>query len=157
MIADAAVDAIDVCLPSAKHAAAVVPALEKGKHVFCESPLALDLGEARRMRDAARRAGHHTRRGEQRACERAALELGLGDGRPNAPNLVVAEDHKDVLGRQRREQTVDERQGGGAWHGAAYLPPPAAPRRKTSSGAPPCAECVSSESSVIHAIATTLL
>ena len=38
-----------------------------------------------------------------------------------------------------------------------YLPPPAAPRRKTSSGAPPCAECVSSESSVIHAIATTLL
>ena len=57
LIADAAVDAIDVCLPSAKHAAAVVPALEKGKHVFCESPLALDLGEARRMRDAARRAG----------------------------------------------------------------------------------------------------
>jgi UDP-N-acetylglucosamine 3-dehydrogenase len=52
----ASVDAIDVCLPSAVHHAFVVPALEAGKHVFCETPLALELDEARRMRDAARRA-----------------------------------------------------------------------------------------------------
>jgi UDP-N-acetylglucosamine 3-dehydrogenase len=51
------VDAIDVCLPSAMHRDAVIAALEAGKHVFCESPLALGLDEARRMRDAARRAG----------------------------------------------------------------------------------------------------
>jgi UDP-N-acetylglucosamine 3-dehydrogenase len=51
------VDAIDVCLPSSVHAAFVIPALEQGKHVFCESPLALRLDEARQMRDAARRAG----------------------------------------------------------------------------------------------------
>lgn len=51
------IDAIDVCLPSAVHHDVVVPALESGKHVFCESPLALDIHEARRMRDAARRAG----------------------------------------------------------------------------------------------------
>jgi UDP-N-acetylglucosamine 3-dehydrogenase len=57
LIRHAAVDAIDVCLPSPVHAAFVVPALEQGKHVFCESPLALRLDEARRMRDAARRAG----------------------------------------------------------------------------------------------------
>lgn len=53
----AAVDAIDVCLPSALHAAFVMPALDQGKHVFCETPLALRLKEARQMRDAARRAG----------------------------------------------------------------------------------------------------
>lgn len=47
-------DAIDVCLPSAVHAAFVVPALEHGRHVFCETPLALKLEDARRMRDAAR-------------------------------------------------------------------------------------------------------
>ena len=51
------IDAIDVCLPSANHHDVVVPALEAGKHVFCESPLALDLDQAQRMRDAARRAG----------------------------------------------------------------------------------------------------
>ena len=52
----ASVDAIDVCLPSAIHHAFVVPALDAGKHVFCETPLALELDEARQMRDAARRA-----------------------------------------------------------------------------------------------------
>lgn len=57
LIRHAAVDAIDVCLPSAVHADFVVPALEQGKHVFCESPLALRLDEARRMRDTARRTG----------------------------------------------------------------------------------------------------
>lgn len=50
------IDALDVCLPSAIHHDVVVSALEAGKHVFCESPLALDLHQARRMRDAARRA-----------------------------------------------------------------------------------------------------
>ena len=50
------VDAVDVCLPSAVHHDAVIPALEAGKHVFCESPLALDLDQAERMCNAARRA-----------------------------------------------------------------------------------------------------
>lgn len=57
LIESEAVDAIDVCLPSAAHAAVVLAALDRGKHVFCESPLALDLKAARRMRDAARRSG----------------------------------------------------------------------------------------------------
>jgi UDP-N-acetylglucosamine 3-dehydrogenase len=54
------VDGIDVCPPSVMHHDAVVPALEAGKHVFCESPLALCLDEARRMRDAAPAARHTT-------------------------------------------------------------------------------------------------
>jgi UDP-N-acetylglucosamine 3-dehydrogenase len=57
LIGHAAVDAIDVCLPSALHHSFVIPALDRGKHVFCESPLALRPNEARQMRDAARRAG----------------------------------------------------------------------------------------------------
>ena len=52
----ASADAIDVCLPSTIHHAFVVPALSAGKHVFCETPLALGLDEAHQMRDAARRA-----------------------------------------------------------------------------------------------------
>ena len=57
LVQRAEVDAIDVCLPSANHHDVVIAALEAGKHVFCESPLALDLDQARRMRDAARGAG----------------------------------------------------------------------------------------------------
>jgi predicted dehydrogenase len=53
----AEVDAVDVCLPTPVHRQYVVPALESGRHVFCETPLALRLDDARHMRDAARRAG----------------------------------------------------------------------------------------------------
>ena len=56
LIRNAGVDAIDVCLPSAVHHAFVVPALNAGKHVFCETPLALRLDEARQMLEAARHA-----------------------------------------------------------------------------------------------------
>lgn len=51
------IDAVDVCLPSAAHHDVVIAALEAGKHVFCESPLALNLDQAERMRDVARRTG----------------------------------------------------------------------------------------------------
>jgi UDP-N-acetylglucosamine 3-dehydrogenase len=57
LIEDPSVDAIDVCLPSAEHAAAAIRALEHSKHVFCETPMALDLEEARAMVAMARRAG----------------------------------------------------------------------------------------------------
>jgi predicted dehydrogenase len=51
------IDAIDVCVPSDHHAPFVLAALAAGKHVFCETPLALRLDEARAMRRAAREAG----------------------------------------------------------------------------------------------------
>jgi predicted dehydrogenase len=57
LISRADVDAIDVCLPSAVHRSVVVPALDASKHVFCETPLGLDLTDAQAMRDAARKAG----------------------------------------------------------------------------------------------------
>lgn len=56
LIAATGVDAIDVCLPTPMHSDAVLPALAQGKHVFCETPMALNLGEARRMVAAARAA-----------------------------------------------------------------------------------------------------
>lgn len=50
------IDAIDICLPSPVHARFAIPALQHGKHVFCETPMALVLDEALAMRDAARQA-----------------------------------------------------------------------------------------------------
>lgn len=51
------IDAVDICLPSPVHARFAIPALERGKHVFCETPMALAFDEALAMRDAARKAG----------------------------------------------------------------------------------------------------
>ncbi len=57
LLADDSVDLVDICLPPSLHADATVAALEAGKHVFCEKPIALTTDEADRMVDAARQSG----------------------------------------------------------------------------------------------------
>jgi len=57
LLADPAVDLVDLCLPPAMHADAAVAALEAGKHVFCEKPIALSTREAHRMVRAAKTSG----------------------------------------------------------------------------------------------------
>ncbi|MGH7964538.1 MAG: Gfo/Idh/MocA family protein [Candidatus Binatia bacterium] len=52
-----AVEAVLICLPNALHAEATVAALERGKHVYVEKPLATSLNEARPVLAAWRRAG----------------------------------------------------------------------------------------------------
>jgi predicted dehydrogenase len=47
---------VDVGTPNNVHAEHAIAALEAGKHVACEKPLAGTLAEARQMRDAARKA-----------------------------------------------------------------------------------------------------
>ena len=51
------VEAVVICLPNALHAEAAVAALEQGKHVYLEKPLAISLQEARRVLAAWRQAG----------------------------------------------------------------------------------------------------
>jgi len=50
------VDLVDVCTPGDTHAEIAIAALEAGKHVLCEKPLANSVEEAERMVEAARRA-----------------------------------------------------------------------------------------------------
>jgi predicted dehydrogenase len=50
------VDVVDICVPGDAHAAIAVAALEAGKHVLCEKPLANTVPEAERMAEAAKRA-----------------------------------------------------------------------------------------------------
>ncbi len=47
------VDVVDNCLPDAGHTEPCIAALQQGKHVICEKPLAVSVDDARRMRDAA--------------------------------------------------------------------------------------------------------
>jgi len=54
---DKTIDAVDVCVPSPVHHDFVIPALRAGKHVFCETPFALNLDDAEAMRAAAKENG----------------------------------------------------------------------------------------------------
>ncbi len=47
------IDLIDICTPGNTHAEIAIAALEAGKHVLCEKPLANSVAEAERMADAA--------------------------------------------------------------------------------------------------------
>jgi len=50
------VQLVDVCTPGSSHAEISIAALEAGKHVLCEKPLANTVDEARAMAEAAERA-----------------------------------------------------------------------------------------------------
>ncbi len=53
---DETVELVDIGSPNHVHADQAIAALEAGKHVACEKPLAGTLDDARAMRDAARKA-----------------------------------------------------------------------------------------------------
>ncbi|MDK3257928.1 Gfo/Idh/MocA family protein [Blastococcus capsensis] len=50
------VDLVDVCTPGDTHAEIAIAALEAGKHVLCEKPLANSVAEAEAMAEAAAKA-----------------------------------------------------------------------------------------------------
>src|SRR5690606_15559610 len=57
LLADDDIDLVHVCTPNATHAAIAIAAIEAGKHVICEKPLALSSADADRMTDLAAEHG----------------------------------------------------------------------------------------------------
>src|SRR5690349_6477914 len=53
------VDLVDVCTPGDTHAEIAIAALEAGKHVLCEKPLANTVAEAEAMAEAAAKAAEN--------------------------------------------------------------------------------------------------
>jgi len=51
------IDMVHVCTPNSTHAEITVAALEAGKHVMCEKPMAKTAAEARAMLEAANKTG----------------------------------------------------------------------------------------------------
>ncbi len=50
-------DLVDVCAPTSLHEKLVIDALDHGKHVFCEKPLALSVESAVRIQNKVRESG----------------------------------------------------------------------------------------------------
>lgn len=63
LISDPAVSLVAITTPNQLHFPMAMAALEAGKAVYCEKPLAVSLGQAREMQAAARKAGVVTRVG----------------------------------------------------------------------------------------------
>ena len=57
LLSDKSIDVVHVCTPNRSHSFITVDALEAGKHVMCEKPMAINSAEAQKMLDAAKRTG----------------------------------------------------------------------------------------------------
>ena len=83
LIADPSVDLIDICLPPDLHAPVAIRAMEAGRHVVCEKPLATSPAEADAMLMGAERTGRRLfpvfqyRYGPATAKLRALMEADL--------------------------------------------------------------------------------
>ena len=57
LLQDKSIDVVHVLTPNRDHSYITVDALEAGKHVMCEKPMAINTAEAQKMIDAAKRTG----------------------------------------------------------------------------------------------------
>ncbi|MDR0495841.1 MAG: Gfo/Idh/MocA family oxidoreductase [Treponema sp.] len=75
LLKDGSIDVVHVLTPNRSHSPITVEALEAGKHVMCEKPMATSYAEAKKMADAAKKTGKLLTIGYQMRCMPAALYL----------------------------------------------------------------------------------
>ncbi len=127
LVAQPDIDAVTVATPDALHLPVVLAALDAGKHVFCEKPLAMSVDEARRMVDAAERAGlvHMVAFTFRYSRALQGLRRLLRDGALGQPFYVAMHVHWGGVGFPGDELTWREQSAesaSGIWaDGAAHL------------------------------------
>ena len=57
LLEDQSINVVHICTPNRSHSEIAVAALEAGKHVMCEKPMAINSIEARKMLEASKRTG----------------------------------------------------------------------------------------------------
>jgi predicted dehydrogenase len=114
-------EAVHVATPVAMHAEVAIAAAERGLHVLCEKPLAMDLAEARRVAHAIESAGvvgavNYGRR-MQKARERVLERVREVVGRPRLASIsLVYSDHAEPESRPFT-WVQDAEMGGGRLQG----------------------------------------
>ncbi len=81
LVADPAIDVVDICSPNHLHKEMALEAIRHGKHVYSEKPLALNAHDAREMVDG-REAGRGENAGGVQLHEEPDRAAGEGDYRP---------------------------------------------------------------------------
>ena len=115
LCADPHVEAIYLATPHQFHAAQVLEAARAGKHLLVEKPMAVTLGEAAAMVEAATRAGVHLIIGHSHAHDGPILHarrlIARGDYGP--VRMITALMATDFLYRPRRPEELRTEEGGG--------------------------------------------
>lgn len=73
LLADPSIDAVSICVANFAHAEMTIKALEAGKHVLCEKPMAVTLAECEAMVAAAKKAGKHLMIGHNQRLAKAHM------------------------------------------------------------------------------------
>jgi len=79
-------DAVSICTPNDSHSPIAIDFLNNGKHVLCEKPMAINVQDAKLMREAAERSGmilriafHNRFRGDSQALKKIVKSGALGE------------------------------------------------------------------------------
>lgn len=126
MLAEAPLDAVDICLPHHLHHSAILDAAGAGKHILCEKPLCRTLAEADEIARAVEKSGVTYMASHNQLfhpCLAAAREV-LDSGRLGRRFWIRTQDCFILdWGRERLGWRADvETQGGGELIDTGYHP-----------------------------------
>ena len=112
---DSAIEAIYIASPHQFHASQAVEALEHGKHVLVEKPLALTLADCDAVVAAAQRTGRTLIVGHTHAFDPNVREMAriIEAGELGRLGMILAFNYNDFLLRPHRDDEFDVERGGG--------------------------------------------
>jgi predicted dehydrogenase len=93
LLKDGSIDVVHVCTPNLSHSPITVAALEAGKHVMCEKPMAINYQEAKKMLDAAKKTGKLLTIGYQNRCFARSMYLKKACDRGDLGEIYFAKAH----------------------------------------------------------------
>jgi predicted dehydrogenase/acetyltransferase-like isoleucine patch superfamily enzyme len=105
-LADLAIDAVAIAAPAAAHYRLAKEALQAGKHVFVEKPLALNVGEAEELCELAERLDRRLMVGHLLQYHPAFLELRRAVREGKLGRLQYVSSNRLSLGKIRREEDI---------------------------------------------------
>ncbi len=115
MLWDGSLDAVCIATPTEMHAGQALAAFAAGKHVLVEKPMATSIADARRMIEAADRAGKALLVGHSHSYDApiAAMRALVESGTLGAPRMANTWCFTDWVYRPRRPEELDIAKGGG--------------------------------------------
>jgi phthalate 4,5-cis-dihydrodiol dehydrogenase len=112
---DASIEAIYIASPHRFHARQAVKALQHGKHVLVEKPLALTVEDCDRVVEAAERTGLNVIVGHTHAFDPNIRHMRalIASGEVGRLGMILSFNYNDFLLRPHRQDEFDDPAGGG--------------------------------------------